>query len=110
QLHREEQPAVVLVGLVDFDDVGVPKPGGSLRLPAKTLASLRVVSQLGADQLQGDRTFQPELRGAVDDSHAAATEYPFDPVPGNRGPLVGGRVLLGGARRRQIRRRGRYVR
>ena len=47
-------------------------------LPAEPLAKGNVFAEGGRDQLQGDRSVEGELRGAVDHAHAPVSEHAVD--------------------------------
>jgi hypothetical protein len=91
EAHGQEERPFDLAGLVDRDDVRVVDRGRELRLALEALAEARVVSALGRDQLERDRSLQDELRRAIDDAHAAAARALLDAVAGDaRACDVGG--------------------
>ena len=62
---------------VDLHDVGVVQPGDGFAFGAEPLAGQRDAG--GAeDHLDGDGPVQPELAGAIHDTHAAAAQLPFN--------------------------------
>src|SRR4051812_36563183 len=72
--------------------------GREPRLAQEALAKAGVERALGRDQLQRHRTVERDLRGKVDDAHAALAQEPLDPVPGEhraRGELRHGRRIRG---------------
>ena len=73
EAHREIEHALGLAGLEDRHDVGMVDRRGELSLGLEALAEVAVAGELGRDHLQGDGPVEPELQGAVDDSHASLT-------------------------------------
>ena len=56
--------------------------GGGLPLAAEPLAEAVVSGELGGQQLQRDWAAERELRGAIDDAHAATTGDGLDAIAG----------------------------
>ena len=71
ELHDDEVGAGVLAPVEDRDDVGVGEVGGGLGLPAEPLDEGAVDRQLGEQDLEGDRTVEQAIVGAVDLGHPA---------------------------------------
>ncbi len=82
-LHGDVEQAVDLARVVDRDDVGMRERGGDARLAQEALAEVRVVGQIGRDDLQRGAAAQGLVLGQVDDAHAAPTDAVLDPVPGH---------------------------
>jgi hypothetical protein len=78
--HRDVRDAVLLARVIDRDDVGVVDRRGDLRLAHEALPDRLVLEQPGRDDLQGDGAVERELRGPVDDAHAATAGHRVDPV------------------------------
>ncbi len=83
EAHGDEQPAVVLAGPVDRDDVRVLQARGGERLAHEELAQTRVAGALGRDQLERDRASELGVVGPVDDAHAADAGERLDGVAGD---------------------------
>ena len=81
--------AVQFVGLVHRNHVGVLDRGGEPRLPLKSSSVLSLASEVRGDRLESDGPIQPQLRGAVDDAHPAATRHGLDAVAGDGFPKGG---------------------
>ena len=74
ELGDEVLPAVELAGVVDRDDMRVVQGGGGLRFPLEP-APFGLAGELGAQELDRDRTIQPDVEGAIDDAHAALAQH-----------------------------------
>ena len=72
ELQREVGMAFVLADLVNLHDVRVLQPGDRLTLGAEAGQFLGPGVLPGQDHLERDQTFERNLPGLVDDSHAAA--------------------------------------
>ena len=83
QFHHDEGLAFELVNFVDDADVGVIEAGGGPGFALKALQGHGIANQFGGKELQSDASAQPQIQGAIDDSHAAATQLFFDPVVRN---------------------------
>jgi hypothetical protein len=70
------------------------------RLARQPLPPHRVARVLGRKGLQRDRAAQPRIFSLVHDSHAAAADFPDDPVRTNLGPRSGRGVAIERERRR----------
>ena len=74
QRHDEVERVVVPAEVVDRDDGRVVHLRHQLRLALEALLGLG--AQLGRrDQLDGDVAIEPRVAGAIDDPHAAATQF-----------------------------------
>jgi hypothetical protein len=119
QLHAKKQAAVgELAEVEDLDDVAVTHATGGARLVAKHLGHLRLLAQIEAKDLEGDVALDVDVRGFVDDAHAALAEPADQAIARARDDLADdqaqARALGGGARgggalggdifRRRIRR------
>ena len=69
--HQIGEPAVFAL-VQDAHDVRVGEPGGGLGFAAQPVQELRVVGQMGMEDLQRDIALQPLVRGEVDGGHPAA--------------------------------------
>ena len=58
----------------DFDNVAVAELGDGSRLLLEALHKIFIVCEVGVDDFDGDVAAQVGVRGAVDDSHAAASQ------------------------------------
>ena len=79
QLHRDEDLAAVLAGVVDPDHVGVLELGHRPGLAEQALP-VRRVADVGAHHLDRDAAAQVGVAGLVDDPHAAGPQPPQDHV------------------------------
>jgi hypothetical protein len=80
-LHRDEVEAVGLVHRVDGDDVGVIQHRGEAGFLTEALARVGVLAQRRERKdLEGDRTAELQVGGAVDLAHAALAELRLDAV------------------------------
>ena len=95
ELHRQDQPAVGFLDLVELADVGMRDAGGGPGLAPHPFA--RRVVGLAANRLQRNRAVKPLVAGRVDDSHATFTDLPFDLVATDP---IGNRRRCGGHRDR----------
>ena len=84
QAHRHDQLAVDLARVEDRHHRRVVEAGGEAGLAQEALAEALAVGQLAGDHLQRHRPFQAEMRGPVDDAHAAPRDQRVDPVAGER--------------------------
>jgi len=60
-----------LAVLEQRDNVGMLQLGGCAGLTLKAADGVLVLDLVGADQLEGDNSFQTHMTGAVDFAHAA---------------------------------------
>jgi hypothetical protein len=74
ELHSIPEKTGAATDIVDVDDVGVAEPGGKLRLTAESLDHLRIPSQQGLENLEGDLPFQMEISNPVHPSETARAE------------------------------------
>jgi hypothetical protein len=78
QLHRIEVDTVNVAGPVNWNDIGVMQPGGSLSFLAKSLQMSRRPRHVLAQYLQGDSTFQRLLLRLVNDTHSTSSYFTND--------------------------------
>ena len=83
--HHEVEVPALLARRVHRDHVRVVDRGGDARLALEALAEAGVAGAVGRDQLDRDRPAERELRGAVDDAHAAAAGDRLDAAAGDLG-------------------------
>ena len=82
--HGDEQPAVLgLVDFVDGADVRMIESRSRLGFDDEALFSLRVVAELGRQELERHDPTELQVRGAIDHTHTAAPELVLDPVMGD---------------------------
>ena len=65
--------SLLFAGVVDTHNRGVSHPGGRLRLLAELALKLRVVGEIGLEQLHRDGASEPGVDTLVNFCHAAAT-------------------------------------
>ena len=80
QAHRQVEPAADIPCVVDGHDVRMLERHRDLRLPGEALTEAMVECELGGHELEGDRSLQPEVVGAVDDAHATPADQLLDLV------------------------------
>ena len=80
--HDQVEVPVRLAGLVDRHDVGVVDRRREARLALEALAEVAVGGVVRGDQLERHRAPEIQLRGPVDDAHAAATGDRIDAAAG----------------------------
>ena len=80
--HQEVEPSVLLAGAVHGNDVRMFDRRGHPRLTFEPRAEVRVRRPLGGDEFQRNGPVEPELRGSIDDTHAAAAGHGFDAAAG----------------------------
>ena len=81
EVHRDEQPPLVLPHVIDADDVGVVEPRQRLRLATQAGGGLgHPVIAAGTHELQGDLAVELGVEGGVHLAHAAATHLFEDGV------------------------------
>ena len=83
QLHDDERMAVDFADVVDGADAAVIQGRGGASLGVQPAYRVRLVSQIVGQELESDRTSEPDVLGAVDDTHAAGTDLRVNPVVGN---------------------------
>ena len=89
QLHRDEGRPRVLADLVDGDDVRMVQRRGGLRLADEAAMPLGVRRRFRRQHLDRNRTPEPRIDGAVNDTHPAAADFSLDPVVRNGLHLAG---------------------
>ena len=80
ELHRQKQPVLVFVNLVQLTHIGMIDARRRARLPPETLVRL-TVDQVVAYSLDGDRSIEALIMGGVHDTHAALSELTYDAIP-----------------------------
>ena len=80
--HQEVEPSVLLTGAIHGNDVRMLDRRGHSGLPFEPRPEVRVGRPLGGDELQRDDAVEPELGGAIDDTHPAAPSHGFDAAAG----------------------------
>ena len=81
--HRDEGSAFDFIDLVDSADVWVIEARRSLRLAEETLFLVTIAEQMGAEELESNRTLELGVLGLVDDAHPALAEFGGDLVMGD---------------------------
>src|SRR6266478_9512612 len=82
KLHNDEVPTVRQAsGVENHRCMRVPQPGHGPCLTQEPLGYIRVSRELGFDDLYCDRSFQSELSGAIDSSHASSSDFAFNAEP-----------------------------
>jgi hypothetical protein len=94
-LHRDEEPTLSLVRVVDRDDVRMLQTRRGRGLADESVAEPRIVGEVRVEQLQSDLPTQLEVLGEIDDGHPAPTDHPLDPMTGELVP--GAELELHGA-------------
>src|SRR5438477_67637 len=79
--HDEvDEPVGTFADGVDWNDVGMGKPGGRLRFAEEADANFFAERQLRRQDLDRDAAFQPLVPGTIHDAHAAAPDLSFESV------------------------------
>jgi hypothetical protein len=78
--HGEVDPAVDVPSVIDRHHVRVLERHRDLRLARETLVEALVEREVRGDELQRDRPLEPQVIGAVDDSHSAPSDELLDAV------------------------------
>ncbi len=86
QVHRDEQEALLLAGMMDLDHVRVAELDGVAALVGEATAKSRVACELRRDHLERHDVVEGEMRGPVDDPHPTAAGNALDPVTGEDRP------------------------
>ena len=73
-LHRDVRLAAVFAEVEDRDDVAVGQPASRASLAEEPLALLGLIHQLRGDHLDGHRSLDLRIEGAIDDAHPALPE------------------------------------
>ena len=80
ECHHEIDDAVALIHRVDRHDAWVRKLGRCLRFAEKAFANVGVEGEFRRQHLDRDATIQPQVGGAIDDRHPAATDLRVDEI------------------------------
>jgi hypothetical protein len=86
ELHRQQQYAQLLAGIVDDHDVWMPEPGGQPGLAFETLPKLGVRSKLRNKHLERDGPVERDLHRSPHDAHSALAEDALEHVASDLGP------------------------
>src|SRR6266851_2269327 len=82
KLHDDEVASVrEIAGVENHGRVSMSQFGHGPRFAQKTIGNVAVARKFRLDDLYGDRTIEAEMSGAIDSSHAASTDFAFDPEP-----------------------------
>jgi hypothetical protein len=84
QLHGEIGLPLVLAEIMDGDDVAVRQLTGRTGLAKEPFTELGVAFDGGADDFQGDFTFEQRVLGAIDDTHSSLPDFFEDLVAADR--------------------------
>ncbi len=84
QLHRDHEPALDVLGLVDRYDVRVAECGDCLRFAAESLAPARVGGEIVGDDLERDEPVEARISGLVHLAHVACADQGDDLVGSHR--------------------------
>ena len=95
ELHDDEVGAGVFAPVEDGDDVGMGQVGCGLGLAAEPLDERPVDRQLGEQDLEGHRTVEQPITGAVDLGHAAPGDQVVELVALREDTRRLGRVHVG---------------
>ncbi len=76
--HGDVEDAVSIAGCEHRNHVRMVERRRQSRLPHEAVAERQVVRQAARDHLEGNRSAQGDLHGAVHDAHAAAPHLVFD--------------------------------
>ena len=88
-LHREEEMSVGIADIVNAADVGMGDLPRYAYLIVKLGEAMRIGRECGREKLQRDRMAEPQILGLIDDTHAAASELPDDPIAARQRRAVG---------------------
>ena len=86
--HNQEVQPAGLVGVVGGYDIRVSQ-SRPCHFAVKAVHGLGAFQQPATDYLEGYRTAHAQVRGLVNDAHAASTEESFDAIAGVVGQLHG---------------------
>src|SRR6266536_2815036 len=82
KLHNDEVTAIRQVpGVENHRCMRMPQPGHGPRLTQETLGYVLVSCKLAFDDLYRDRSFQSELSGTIDSTHASGSDFAFNAEP-----------------------------
>jgi hypothetical protein len=104
--------SVGIADIVDAADVGMGDLPRDADLIVKLGEAMRIGRECGREKLQRDRMAEPQILGLIDDTHAAASELPDDPIAARQRHAAGqcrvaevrdGRRLAGAGRRQTCR-------
>jgi len=93
ELHGDEGVAVLLANVVDGANVGMIEGRGSLGFAPKASESMRIASDIGREEFQGDAAVEADVLGLIDHAHSAAAEFFEDEVMRDGKTNQGGGVL-----------------
>src|SRR3970282_1924173 len=90
--ERNDQVGVVLCfpRVFDRNDVGVPELHEQPRLAAEPLLEIRVVGEMGCDDLERHETVSSRVMGAIDRGHSAAAYLLKDLIGPESGSVEAG--------------------
>src|SRR5580692_2221664 len=80
KFHGDEGFSVLLANIMNRANVGMVQRGRRLSFALKSGESQRVAGDVFGQELQGDKTMQPNILRFVDHAHAAAAESLNDAV------------------------------
>ena len=83
QLHHDERTPVVFADLVDGADARVVQRGRDAGFAPHAIDGVRMIGEVGGQQLQRDGAMEPDVLGPIHDAHATAAELLGDAVMGN---------------------------
>src|ERR1700722_15411644 len=75
ELHNQEFGAVLRADIVEMADVRVIQRGNSTGLALETLLEFGIVGQMSGQNLDGNRSIEARIFGAVDLTHAPGAEW-----------------------------------
>src|SRR5277367_2488401 len=75
--------SLMLPNVVNCANIRVIQCRSGFRLAAESLRSLRVFCKFFGQELEGDKTIQPDVLGFVNDSHSTVTQFLNDAIMRN---------------------------
>ena len=91
QFHDQERGPRLDALVEDLDDAGIGQARGGPGLEREPVHERAVAGEGGVEQLDGDVTVEPLVRGQVDRGHATAGDHGVEPVaPVEQGAWSGG--------------------
>ncbi len=88
-LHREEEMSVDIADIVNAADVGMGHLPRYAYLIVKLGEAMRIGRECRREKLQRDRMAEPQILALIDDTHAAASELPDNPIAARQRRAVG---------------------